>query len=152
MDCQNQFRTCYLILDFRPTYFSYFQKITAISHAHNVKKEVVPKDPFPVVKGLISLQKTLTSSKNSTLEISRINILSHRIFIYQILKKIVTCSRSSDTVSHTVNCALAKNVHIFLKSENWQIGSILSNQLVNFCIKRVLILSSKFRTIWSDGR
>ena len=44
--------TCYLILDFRPTYFSYFQKITAISHSHNVKKEGDPKDPFPVVKGL----------------------------------------------------------------------------------------------------
>ena len=49
---QNQFMTCYLILDFRPTYFSYFQKITAISHSHNVKKEGDPKDPFPVVKGL----------------------------------------------------------------------------------------------------
>ena len=46
--------TCYLILDFRPTYFSYFQKITAISHSHNVKKEGDPKDPFPVVKGLIT--------------------------------------------------------------------------------------------------
>ena len=45
--------TCYLILDFRPTYFSYFQKITAISHSHNVKKEGDPKDPFPVVKGII---------------------------------------------------------------------------------------------------
>ena len=45
--------TCYLILDFRPTYFSYFQKITAISHSHNVKKEGDPKDPFPVVKGLM---------------------------------------------------------------------------------------------------
>ena len=45
--------TCYLILDFRPTYFSYFQKITAISHSHNVKKEVDPKLAFPVVKGLI---------------------------------------------------------------------------------------------------
>ena len=44
--------TCYLILDFRPTYFSYFQKITAISHSHNVKKEVDPKLAFPVVKGL----------------------------------------------------------------------------------------------------
>ena len=50
--------TCYLILDFRPTYFSYFQKITAISHSHNVKKEVDPKDPFPVVKGLTSLDKS----------------------------------------------------------------------------------------------
>ena len=49
---QNQFMTCCLILDFRPTYFSYFQKITAISHSHNVKKEVDPKDQFPVVKGL----------------------------------------------------------------------------------------------------
>ena len=44
--------TCYLILDFRPTYFSYFRKITAISHSHNVKKEVDPKLAFPVVKGL----------------------------------------------------------------------------------------------------
>ena len=49
--------TCYLILDFRPTYFSYFQKITAISHSHNVKKEVDPKDPFPVVKGLTKPKK-----------------------------------------------------------------------------------------------
>ena len=49
--------TCYLILDFRPTYFSYFQKITAISHSHNVKKEVDPKLAFPVVKGLNKLIK-----------------------------------------------------------------------------------------------
>ena len=49
---QNEFMTCYLILDFRPNYFSYFQKITAISHSHNVKKELDPRDPFSVVKGL----------------------------------------------------------------------------------------------------
>ena len=55
--------TCYLILDFRPTYFSYFQKITAISHSHNVKKEGDPKDPFPVVKGL-KKQKRFSNSKS----------------------------------------------------------------------------------------
>ena len=59
---QNQFMTCYLIFDFRPTYFSYFQKITAISHSHNVKKEVDPKDPFPVVKGL---SVTMSATKKS---------------------------------------------------------------------------------------
>ena len=45
---QNQFMACYLIFNFRPTLFSYFQKITAISHSHNAKKEMDPKDPFPV--------------------------------------------------------------------------------------------------------
>ena len=34
---QNQFMTCYLILNFKPTYFSYFRKITAISISHIVK-------------------------------------------------------------------------------------------------------------------
>ena len=47
---QNQFMTCYLIFNFRPTYFSYFRKITA--NSHNVKKEVGPNGPIPVVKGL----------------------------------------------------------------------------------------------------
>ena len=50
--CMNEFMTCYLIFDFRPTYFSYFQKISANSNSHNVKKEVEPKDTIPVVKGL----------------------------------------------------------------------------------------------------
>ena len=50
---QNQFMTCYLIFNFKPTYFSYFRKITATSISHNVKKEVGPNGPFPVVKGLI---------------------------------------------------------------------------------------------------
>ena len=58
--------TCYLILDFRPTYFSYFQKITAISHSHNVKKEVDPKLAFPVVKGLTQL--LMTSHKKKILK------------------------------------------------------------------------------------
>ena len=49
---QNQFMTCYLIFNFRPTYFSYFRKITANSISHNVKKEVGPNGPIPVVKGL----------------------------------------------------------------------------------------------------
>ena len=49
---QNQFMTCYLIFNFKPTYFSYFRKITATSISHNVKKEVGPNGPFPVVKGL----------------------------------------------------------------------------------------------------
>ena len=35
---QNQFMTCYLIFNFKPTYFSYFRKITAISISHNVIK------------------------------------------------------------------------------------------------------------------
>ena len=51
---QNQFMTCYLILDFRPTYFSFFRKITALSIPPNVKREVGPNGPVPVVKGLIS--------------------------------------------------------------------------------------------------
>ena len=61
--------TCYLILDFRPTYFSYFQKITAISHSHNVKKEMDPKDPFSVVKGLkyiVIYQSKVIDKLNST--------------------------------------------------------------------------------------
>ena len=49
---QNEFMTCYLIFNFNPTYFSYFRKITAIPIPHNVKKEVGPNGPFPVVKGL----------------------------------------------------------------------------------------------------
>ena len=49
---QNQFMTCYLIFNFKSTYFSYLRKITAISISHNVKKEVGPIGPFPVVKGL----------------------------------------------------------------------------------------------------
>ena len=48
---QNIFMT-YLIFNFKPTYFSYFRKITAFSISHNVKKEVGPNGPFPVVKGL----------------------------------------------------------------------------------------------------
>ena len=53
---QNQFMTCYLIFNFKPTYFSYFRKITAISISHNVKKEVGPNGPFPVVRGLTADQ------------------------------------------------------------------------------------------------
>ena len=49
---QNQFMTCYLIFNFRPTYFSYFRKRTAISISHNVKKQMVQKWTIPVVKGL----------------------------------------------------------------------------------------------------
>ena len=49
---KNQFMTCYLIFNFRPTFFSYFWKITADSVFHNVKKQVGQKWPFPVVKGL----------------------------------------------------------------------------------------------------
>ena len=33
---QNQFMTCYLIFNFRATYFSYFQKISANSNSHYV--------------------------------------------------------------------------------------------------------------------
>ena len=50
---KNQFMTCYLIFKFRPTFFSYFWKITTDSVFHNVKKQVGKKWPFPVVKGLI---------------------------------------------------------------------------------------------------
>ena len=49
---KNQFMTCYLIFNFRPTFFSYFSKITTDSVFHNVKKQVGQKWPFPVVKGL----------------------------------------------------------------------------------------------------
>ena len=49
---KNQFMTCYLTFNFRPTFFSYFWKITADSVFHNVKKQVGQKWPFPVVKGL----------------------------------------------------------------------------------------------------
>ena len=55
---QNQFMTCYLIFNFRPTYFSYFRKITVISISHNFKKLVDQKWSIPVVKGLI-IQYTL---------------------------------------------------------------------------------------------
>ena len=50
---QNQFMTCYLIFDFRSTYFSYFQELSANSNSHNVKKQVEPYGSIPVVKGLI---------------------------------------------------------------------------------------------------
>ena len=49
---QNQFMACYLIFNFKPTYFSYFRKITAFSITHNVKKEVSPNGSIPLVKGL----------------------------------------------------------------------------------------------------
>ena len=49
---QNQVMTCYLISNFRPSNFSYFGKITAISISHNVKKLGDQKWSFPVVKGL----------------------------------------------------------------------------------------------------
>ena len=52
---QNQFMTYYLIFNFRPTYFSYFLKITAISISDNVKKLVDQKWSIPVVKGLTDL-------------------------------------------------------------------------------------------------
>ena len=57
---QNQFMTCYLIFNFRPTYFSYFRKTTAISISHNVKKQMVQKWTIPVVKGLTYRTLTLT--------------------------------------------------------------------------------------------
>ena len=44
---QNQFMTCYLIFNFRPTYFSYFQKIIANSNSHSLNKLVEPKVPSP---------------------------------------------------------------------------------------------------------
>ena len=34
---QNEFMTSYLIFNFRPAYFLYFQKIIANSNSHNVK-------------------------------------------------------------------------------------------------------------------
>ena len=37
---QNKFMTCYLIFNFRPTYFSHLLKIIADSNSHNVKKQV----------------------------------------------------------------------------------------------------------------
>ena len=39
---------------FKTDLFFVLSKITAISHSHNVKKEVNPKDSFPVVKELSS--------------------------------------------------------------------------------------------------
>ena len=50
---QNQFITCYLIFNFRSTFFSYFRKITAFSISHNVKKQRDQKWSIPVVKGLM---------------------------------------------------------------------------------------------------
>ena len=44
---QNELMTCYLIFNFRPTYFAYFHKITANSYSHNVKKQVEQKVPSP---------------------------------------------------------------------------------------------------------
>ena len=44
---QNQFMTYYLIFNFRPTYFSYFPKITVNSNSHNAKKQVEQKFPSP---------------------------------------------------------------------------------------------------------
>ena len=44
---QNQLMTCYLIFHFRPTYFSYFHKITANYNSHKVKKQAEQKVPTP---------------------------------------------------------------------------------------------------------
>ena len=54
---QNQFMTGYLIFNFRPTYFSYFRKITSIYISHNVKKQMGQKWSIPVVKGLTAVEK-----------------------------------------------------------------------------------------------
>ena len=68
---KNQFMTCYLIFNFRPTFFSYFWKITADSVFHNVKKQVGQKWPFPVVKGLnipiLVSKRRFVESKHSSL-------------------------------------------------------------------------------------
>ena len=61
---QNKFMTCYLIFNFKPAYFSYFRKITATSISHNVKKEMGPKEPFPVVKGLTCIFGNKIYDKN----------------------------------------------------------------------------------------
>ena len=57
---QNQFMTCYLIFNFRPTYFSYFRKIIAISISHKVKKLRDQMWSFPVVRGLKHLDCIIT--------------------------------------------------------------------------------------------
>ena len=44
---KNQFMTCYLILNFKPTTFSYFRKITAFSISHSVKKLGDQSGPSP---------------------------------------------------------------------------------------------------------
>ena len=49
---QNQFMSCYLIFNFRPTYFSYFWKITAICISYNVKKTRGPKVVLPRSQGV----------------------------------------------------------------------------------------------------
>ena len=54
---QNQFMTCYLIFNFKPTYFSYFRKIIAISISHNVKKRGGSKWTFSRSQGVNSRPK-----------------------------------------------------------------------------------------------
>ena len=72
---KNQFMTCYLIFNFRPTFFSYFWKITADSVFHNVKKQVGQKWPFPVVKGLTTDKKSMQNmkSENHTFKSARVS-------------------------------------------------------------------------------
>ena len=43
---QNQFMTCYLIFNFRPTFSPYFRKITTISISHNVESQGVKNPHF----------------------------------------------------------------------------------------------------------
>ena len=49
---QNKFLTCYLIFNFRPTYFSYFRKITGNYNSHNVKKTGGSKTNHPRSQGV----------------------------------------------------------------------------------------------------
>ena len=51
---QNQFMACYLIFNFRPTYFSYFRKIIALSISHNVKKTTGPKVVLPRSQNILT--------------------------------------------------------------------------------------------------
>ena len=61
---QNQCMTSYLIYDFRPTYFSYFQKISANSNSHNVKKQVDQYGSITVVKGLKNYKENTASRRD----------------------------------------------------------------------------------------
>ena len=69
---QSQFMTCYLIFNFRPTYFSYFQKIIAYSISHNVKKQV---------------EKFHPRSQGVKLTESSSNTIPYKIFLIRIGRK-----------------------------------------------------------------
>ena len=97
--------TCYLILDCRPTYFSYFQKITAISHSYNVKKVVDPKDPFPVAKGFNAFKFFSSNFLFNRSSIQNTKSIKNRQTIEKNKSRNLSGTRDSDEVELTKTCS-----------------------------------------------